>query len=289
MSLPAIGIQLYSIPHLLNQDFPGTLEMLAQIGYKEVEFAGPYAHSPQQVRDESILARIFGLKESGYYSHTPAQLRQLLDSLGLTAPSAHAALRTLEENLGGALEAAQIVGHRYLTCEFLHARTLDDYRQAAATFNRIGEQCQAAGIRFAYHNHSFEFEEMEGQVVYDLLLQETDPDLVSFELDLFWAYAGGVEPVDYFTRYPGRFPILHLKDMAAPMQPVASWRFFESAESIQAIFANITDVGRGIIDFPAILKYADLAGTQHFNVEYDFPQDEAGFARRSFDYLSQLS
>ena len=282
-----IGLQLYSIPHLLNEDFAGTLKMLAELGYKELEFAGPYAHSPQQVREDSILAKIFGLQDSGYYSHSPAELRALLDDLGLAAPSAHAALKTLQENLGEVLEAAQIVGHQYIVCEFLKARTLDTYKESAMLFNQIGTRCQAAGIQFAYHNHSFEFEEMEGQIPYDVLLQETDPGLVGMELDLFWLKVGGADPLDYFARYPGRFPIVHLKDMAAEMEVINHWGAFEDSETIRRIFANLADVGHGIIDFGRILARAEQAGIKHTFVEYDFPADELGFAQRSYYYLAQ--
>ncbi len=113
----------------------------------------------------------------------------------------------------------------------------------------MGESCREAGLRFGYHNHDFEFETIDGQIPFDVLLDETDPGLVDFELDLFWITKGGEDPLRYFERYPGRFTLCHVKDMAAG--------------------GEMVDVGAGGIDFAAIFARAEQAGLKHFFVEHD--------------------
>ena len=202
-----VGVQLYTLLRPLDEDFTGTLETIAEIGYGELELAGPYPFSPQPVKDGwRAMADAMGLTGSGYYGRTPEELRTLLSDLSLTAPSAHIALGTVEENLDGAIEAAQVLGHTYLVCPFLapeRRQSIDDYRRLAEVFNRAGARCQEAGIRFAYHNHCFEFGEMDGHLPYDVLLEATDPDLVQMELDLFWIAVAGFDPVDYFRALSG--------------------------------------------------------------------------------------
>jgi len=288
-TLKSIGIQMYSIPHLLDEDFEGTLKMLADTGYKELEFAGPYYFSPQSEIDNSILIQMFGLEGYGYYKHKPEDLRKMLDDMGLIATSAHISLQTLEANIDGALEASNTMGHTYIVCPFLAGTSLEIYRKAADTFNVIGEKCKNAGIQFAYHNHSFEFGILEDQIPFKLLLDKTDDSLVKFELDIFWTYVAGIDPLTYFKHYPGRFPMVHIKDMKEQLVPPdTSFDTFRNPEAIQRIFAVLTDVGDGIIDFKSVLEQSENAGIKHFFVERDFAQDQLGFATRSYAALSQI-
>lgn len=189
-SLGKIGVQLYTVRDLMKQDFSGTLEKVAKIGYKEVEFAG-------------------------YFDNQPKDVRKLLDGLGLTAPAVHVGIDLLRDKLDAALETAKIIGHKYIVCPWLAPadRTLEKYQEHAALFNKVGEACQKAGLQFAYHNHDFEFEVHDGKIPYDLLLAETDPKLVEMELDLFWIRKGGQDPLAYFEKHPGRFSLCHVKDM----------------------------------------------------------------------------
>lgn len=245
--LERIGLQLYTVRTLMEQDVPRTLEQVAQMGYREVEFAG-------------------------YYDYTPQELRQMLDNLGLSAPATHVPYQVLEQNLEALLETAQILGHRYVIVPWLppeQRQSIDDYRRWAERFNRWGEACKAAGIEFAYHNHDFEFVRINDQVPYDVLLAETDPELVKMELDLYWITYAGFEPLTYFQQHSGRFPLCHVKDMTADRQMV--------------------DVGQGTIDFAKI--FAQAAGTQlqHYFVEHDQPADPLASIRRSYEYLSQLT
>ena len=161
-------------------------------------------------------------------------------------------------------EHAAAVGHTFVVVPAVpeHERaTLDDYRRHAANFNRWADVCTAAGLKFGYHNHSFEFEETEGELPYDLLLAETDPSLVLMELDLAWAEGGGVDPLAYFAAWPGRFPLCHIKDYA------------DGAE---------VDIGEGTVDFERILAQAVRAGLRHGFVERDHPADAEASIRRNY-------
>jgi len=189
-SLEKIGVQLYTVRDLMKKDFTGTLEKVAQAGYKEVEFAG-------------------------YFDHKPEDVRQLLTRLKLQAPAVHISIDVLRDKLDIAIQTSKTVGHKYIVCPWLSQseRSLEHYKAHAALFNKVGEACQKGGIQFAYHNHDFEFEIAAGKVPYDILLAETDPRLVQMELDLFWIKKGGQDTLAYFAKYPGRFALCHVKDM----------------------------------------------------------------------------
>lgn len=240
-----VGLQLYTVRSLMQRDVEATLRAVAETGYREVEFAG-------------------------YFDHDPAQLRALLDRLELAAPSAHVPLELLRADLDGVLGAAEAVGHRYLVCPWIPEaeRTPDGYRRIALDFNRFGAACRDRGVRFAYHNHDFEFSVVDGRPAYDLLLESTDPGLVAMELDLFWITRAGADPEAYFERHPGRFPLWHVKDMAEG--------------------GRMVDVGQGRIDFGRIFARADRAGLRHFFVEHDQPEEPLASIRQSYRYLARL-
>ena len=145
--------------------------------------------------------------------------------------------------------------------------TLDDWKRLGARFNRIGAEVRRAGLVFAYHNHDFEFQPIDGQAPYDVLLAETDPALVRLELDLYWMARAKRDPLAYFHKYPSRFALVHLKDMDAN--------------------GAITEVGRGTIDFRRILGQAGQAGMVHCFVEHDDPQDPLRSIETSLSYLRQ--
>lgn len=222
------GLQLYTLRNEMARNFEGTLARVAALGYKEMEFAG-------------------------YFNRTPAVVRQILDRYGLTTPAAHIQLQALRDDLDGEIERAAILGQKYIVVPILPAdqRSIADYQRAADDINRAGEAAKAVGIKLGYHNHSFEFERTDGRIPYDILLEETEADLVDMELDLYWIRNAGVDPVPYFEKHPGRFSMLHVKDMDE--------------------FGRMVDVGRGEIDFGAIFSHADTAGFEHFFVEHDRP------------------
>ena len=245
--LDKIGIQLYTVRTVLEKDFEGTIARVAQTGYKEVEFAG-------------------------YFGHSPADVRAILDRHGLTAPAVH--VGSIEADAWRAsLDAAQTIGHKYIVVPWVpeeRRRTLDGWKQVAADFNRVGAEARDAGIQFAYHNHDFEFPRMEGQIPYDVLLENTDPKLVQLEIDLYWITKAGYDPLAYFARWPGRVPLVHVKDSAGPPEH------------------RMVDVGQGKIDWKRIFAQKDQAGIQHFFVEHDQPPQPFEDIAVSYDYLKNL-
>ena len=244
----AIGVQLYTVRTLMERDVDATLASIAEVGYDEVEFAG-------------------------YFGREPARLRETLDRLGLAAPSTHIPLEMLRENLDGVLDNSLALGHRWVVVPWLAEkdRTLAGYRQLVGEFNRWGAACSERGLRFAYHNHDFEFVPTDGVVPYDLLLAETDPSLVAMEMDIYWLIAGGQDPLAYFERHPGRFPLWHMKDGS---------------------FGNggrtMTAVGEGSIDYAGIFERASQAGRQHMFVEHDEPEDPLASVRTSYENVRRL-
>lgn len=239
--LGAIGIQAYTVRSLMQRDVAGTLAALAAIGYAEVELAG-------------------------LYDKTAKEMRMMLDDAHLVAPSAHVPVLTSDWNK--IIDDAATIGQRYIVCPDTaeHDRTIDGYKRNAAKYNQFGELAQKSNIQFAYHNHDFEFAAIDGIVPYDLLLHECDTRLVKMEIDLFWMIKGKHDPVKYFARDPGRFPMVHVKDMTKS--------------------GDMVDVGRGAIDFAAIFRGGEI---QHFFVEHDDPTAPLDDARISYDYLRRLN
>lgn len=247
-AIERIGLQLYTVRSHMNKDMPGTMAAVAAAGYREVEFAG-------------------------YFGRTPAEVRALLNAHGLTAPSTHLGLDAVREQFSATAESAQAIGIRYLTVASLDMRTIksaDDWKRTADVFNEVGRRAQAAGLRFAYHNHSVEFKPVDGAVPMDLLIGGTDPSLVTFELDLFWAMKAGQDPRAYFEKYPGRFEMVHVKDATA------------------APASDMTDVGSGVMDWQRIFAAHTTAGIRHYFVEHDSPADPMRSIGRSADYLKTL-
>jgi sugar phosphate isomerase/epimerase len=247
--LSRVGMQLYTVRRELEKDFEGTLQRVAALGYREVEFAG-------------------------YFGHKPAAVKSILKRLRLDAPAAHMQLSELRGDLKTMIDAAHVVGHKYLLVAWLppeERRSLDNYRRLADLFNEAGASLKREGLQFAYHNHDFEFAPVEGRRPYDLLLERTDPNLVKLEMDLYWTVKGGADPVEYFGKYPGRFHLLHVKDMDATPR-----RFF-------------ADVGRGTIDFKSIFARSGRAGVRHYFVENDEPAGSPfDSLRTSIEYLKRL-
>jgi sugar phosphate isomerase/epimerase len=246
--LDRIGVQLYTARRDLARDFEGTLARIAEIGYREVEFAG-------------------------YHDKTPSEVRAVLTRLGLAAPSSHVAIEVFRRDIDGAIAAATHVGHRYLVVPWLdpaERRTIDDYRRLAEELNRFGEKVRAAGMQLGYHNHDFELAPIGGSVPLDVLIERTDPNLLVLELDLYWVTKGGADPLTYFSRTPGRVQLVHVKDSAG------------APEHRQV------DVGQGTIDFKKIFARREQAGIRHAFVEHDDPANPIETLRVSYEYLSRL-
>lgn len=284
-----IGLQLWSIAKELEKDFTGSLEMLAQIGYKEVELFGPYPFSTQKDKDSwKTAAAMVGFSQSGYFNHTAKEFKEILDSKGLSTNAMHVGLDTLRNNLGKTAEAAHILGQQYAGIAFIpedERRTLDGYKRMADEFNVIGEKAKALGIRFYYHNHGYGLKEMEGKIPFDLILERTDPSLVYFEMDIFWNTAGGADPIKYFDNNPGRYKLMHVKDMTKQV------RFSGDGGNPQQwveLFPYITDAGSGVLDLKAILSHAKKAGVESFIIENDVITKPKESLEKAYKYLSSL-
>jgi len=247
-----IGVQLYSVRDRLEKDFVGTLEGVAKIGFKEVEFAG-------------------------YYNQSPEAVRSLLDRLGLRAPSSHIMLDAIAKDIPGQVKAAKTIGIEFITVPALFQPLMgkvepDFWSKMAAEFNRVGKALSAEGIGFAYHNHSFEFEKLpDGRTGYDVLLAETDPTVVKFELDLLWATLAGQDPVAMFQKHPGRYVMWHVKDVrgADAARTLAMSTEGSTMQRLQKIGTSLAAVGTGDIDFRPIFAAASTSGMRHFFVEND--------------------
>lgn len=228
------GIQLYTLRDIVGTDFKQVLTNLSSFGYTQIEsFEGP----------QGIL---WGME--------PKACKQLLDELGLQMISAHCDInKDFEQKIETALE----VGIEYLICPYLGPQeTLDDFKRWADVFNEKGKQCKEKGIKFAYHNHDYSFKALEGQLPQDLLMNNTDPALVEFELDMYWAVHAGQDPLAWMKDHPGRFTLAHIKDRSkTPINDGA--------------FASV-DLGTGMIDYATIVPEARKLGMKYFLVEQEY-------------------
>lgn len=239
-----IGIQLYTVRGLMSESVEDTLTFLARVGYAEVEFAG-----------------LFG--------YTPEEMRALLDDLKLKAPASHDDIPPGREAQEELFEQARTLGQRWVVVPFFQADTIDAYRDLARHLNEAGELARRHGLRVGYHNHDHEFARISGTRPYDVLLDETDRHLVDFELDIYWAVRGGVDPLDLFEQAPRRFPLSHVKDLAPD--------------------GSFADVGEGTIDFGRVFAEKSRSGMHHYLVERDDLPHQRETARDSYRYLRNLT
>jgi len=277
LGLP-VGIQLWTVRESLQADPGGTLEQLRQIGYRTVESAG-------------------------FAGLSPEDFRRRIDDAGLLCPSAHLDFRSADvEAIFG---DAHALGAHYAVSSILRpgtgavpavspalqpvanalrAMTLDDARETAELANRIGEQAKRAGLQYAYHNHFFEFvDQGNGAVAYDVLLRETDPELVKFEIDCGWMMAAGYDPVRYFKQYPHRFPMIHVKDFL----PATGG----NARGAAAALRVGTELGTGFIDYKPIFAAAKSQPLKYYFAEQEGPftrMTQLEAAKVSYDYLHAL-
>lgn len=288
--LDRVGVALFTIPHLLDQDFAGTMRLLATIGYKEVEFFGPYSFSVPKTHDRwQPVAAALGLQQTGYYGLTSQQVKEILDRNGLSSPSMHIDLDTLRERMDDVAEAAHVLSQRYVGIAAIPAeerRTLDDYKRIADEFNQIGARAAELGLHFFYHNHGYGLTELEGEIPFNVILERTDPQLVDLQLDIYWATAGGADPVAYLATYPGRFRLLHIKDMSEPVRFAGDGG---NPEQWMALFPYIADAGDGVLDLSTILSQAVRSGAHHFLVERDLTPNPVETLLKSYQHLAALT
>ena len=271
--LENIGLQLSTVTSLMLNDFEGTLARAAEIGYSQVEFSamgflGRPANYVQQLLTENNLSapvgRISPVLPEGTMQLSRDEIFKVFRERGKP--------EFLLENVRNAIEDAEHLNQKYLNLPGMmaeHFSTLDQVKRNIELLNQAGDLCSEHGILFGYHNHNWELAPIDGVVPYDLMLEQTDPEKVGFQLDSYWIVKGGGSFDDYLTRFAGRFPSCHLKDIDNN--------------------GDFADVGDGEIDFPAFTRKAIAQGTKHFFVERDNPPTPEQSIERSYAYLNQMT
>jgi sugar phosphate isomerase/epimerase len=278
-----IGLQLYTLGDLMITDPKGALQKLAAIGYKELESAGSqkgnfYGYKPKElaamIKDAGMMWR------SAHVGGAPFSPEQIM-KMAKTADDSARIQKMLErmkdrpkalnlkENHQELADAAAEGGISYLVCSSIPVSTLDEIKTAVEVFNKSGEACKKAGVQFAYHNHTSEFDEVEGHRPFDYILSNTDKDLVKMELDLAWATKAKQDPVELFKLHPGRYPLWHVKDLDKTTM-------------------NPAEVGTGIVGFKRIFDNAKESGMKYFFVEQDGAPQPIQNVTNSYNYLNKL-
>ncbi len=284
-----MGLELYTVRDMIAKDYPGTLEKVAQIGYKEIEPAEGYNHM------------------------SPRAFRAMIDRLGLRMPSTHSGITEgADAAVERRLEGFRIMGIQYTSLDasrpsrggvrqpftpaerarmiarMSRSRTVDEVKREAAVYNRYGKLAQKFGIKILRHNHTMEFQRCQGSTVtpYDILLSETNPEVVVMQMDIGWAEVAGQNPIQWFHKHPGRFVLWHVKDVACLkcLPPVTD-------EFARLRAARLVPVGEGDINYENIFKHASLAGMKHFAIEQDSAADwgdSMAAARVSFQHLRAM-
>lgn len=240
-----VGLQLYSIRDAIEQDLTGSLKKVSDAGYKYVELAS--------------------YSDGKFYGMEPKEFKKMVTDLGMEIISSH----TQVEATGITLENAQKmaddhaeVGVQYCIQPWVNAedRNIETYKRMVGDWNKVGEIMKGVGIQFGYHNHNFEFVNIDGIVpYYDIILKELDPDLATLELDIYWAMKAGQDPIEIFEKYPGRFKLWHMKDMGRQDDP-----YFDTSKK-----DDITSVGEGLIDYKSLFAVKNTSGMKYFFVEDD--------------------
>lgn len=284
-----IGVQLFSLPKMLETDFKGTIALLAEMGYKKVELFGPYSYSAPSAQERwKTVTPMLGFSGSGYFGHTEAEVKAVFGEYGISIPAMHTDLDTLENHMDNLGKAGRSLGFEYVVLPAIpdeRRQTLDDYKSMADTFNTIGKTAKEVGLKFAYHNHGYGLSPVDGQIPLDLLLDHTDPELVFLEMDLFWTIAGKADPISYLEKYKNRYHLMHVKDMKE--HKTFSGDGGDAKQWI-ALFPNMTTCGDGVLDLKSIIPTALANGVKHFFVEQDRVQDPEIALARSLDYLLGL-
>lgn len=227
--LKKVGVQLYSVRKEMMADATGTLNKLGQFGYQEIESAQS--------------------EKGNYYGLAPKEIKKILKDQGMTLRSGHT---HIDKNWQRSIDEAAEAGQEYIICSVLPSpgQTIENYQKSADMFNQAGEQCKKSGVMFGYHNHASEYDTVDGQVLYDVLLDRSQPGLVHMEMDLGWVIAAGKDPLAYFSKYPGRFPLWHLKDMSLTEK-------------------KSVEFGKGTVDILGLMKQAKKAGMKYYFIEQE--------------------
>jgi sugar phosphate isomerase/epimerase len=251
-----VGLQLYSLRDSFKNDVPGTLDKVKAMGFKYVELAGTY-----------------GLQ--------PVDFKQLLDDRGLVPVAAHFSLDLYQKDVDSIIREAKTFGVKYVGAAWIPHQgpfTMDQALTTAKTFNTIGKAVAAQGLRFYYHNHGYEFQPHLAGTLMDVLIQKTDPKYVTFQMDLLWTRFPGHDPAALLLKYPGRWELMHLKDLKKGVKGDLS-----GGTDVR----NDVTLGTGQIDFPAVLKAARKSGVKWYFIEDESPSVEQQVPK-SLEYLEQV-
>jgi len=240
-----VGLQLYTIRDAMTADALGSLKKISDLGYKNVELAN--------------------YTEGKFYGYVPTEFKKIVNDLGMDIISSH----TSVEAAGITMDSAKKMADDHAAMEVKYCvqpwveevnRNVETYKKMIADWNQVGKVMKEVGIQFGYHNHNFEFKPTEDGLIpyYDIFMKEMDADLITMELDMYWATKAGQDPVEMFNKYPGRFQLFHFKDMAQ-----------QSAPFYDVIKDDITSVGAGLIDFKRIYAARETAGMKYLFVEDD--------------------
>ena len=278
-----IGLQLYTLGDLMTKDAKGTLQKLAAIGYKELESAGSqkgnyYGFKPKEF---AAMVKDMGMTwRSAHVGGAPFTMEQIMRMAKTAEDSARIQKMAerfkdrpktlnLKENYQQLADDAAEGGLSYLVCSSIPVNTLDEINTAVEVFTKTGEACKKNGVQFAYHNHTTEFDQVEGHRPFDYILSNTDKELVKMELDLAWATKANQDPITLFKQHPGRFPLWHVKDLEKDTQ-------------------KPTEVGNGYIDFKRIFDNAKESGMKYFFVEQDGAPQPLEDVTISYNNLKKL-
>jgi hypothetical protein len=270
-SLPAPGLQLYTLFNVMDNDVEGNLKQIAAIGYREIESAfsrkgGYYGMPPtafsKMVKDNGMHWRSHHVLGAPFKMPAGAKMPTGSDGKPMVIPP----MKNLRDNMQELVDQAAEGGVSYLVCASTPIGSLDEIKASIETLNKTGEAAKKAGILFAYHNHDAEFRAVEGVVPYDLILSQTDADKVKMELDLAWAMKGGKDPVELFKQHPGRFHLWHVKDADKE-------------------YKQVLEVGKGVIDFKRIFDSASVSGMKYYFVEQDGAPNPLQNIATSIQYL----
>ncbi len=252
-----VGLQLYTLREEIGKDVSGVIGKVAEAGYSNVE---TYGYS----------------RESKFWGLDPAAFKNLLNNNNLVSTSGHYDFNGYfkdgnDDVVKAYIEGGSAIGQKYITAPYIIEPLRPDadaYRGIAEKLNRAGELCKSANMQLAYHNHDFEFKSWGDTTGYEILLNETDPELVKMELDLYWVVRAGLQPEDMFNKNPGRYVMWHVKDMD------------------KADRTKNTEIGSGSIDYKEIFKHAKVSGLEHFFVEQEnFAMDPFGSIQKSVNYV----
>ncbi len=248
-----IGLQAYSVRNQLKEDFEGTMKKISEFGYQTIEG--------------------YGLGSDGLFldKYSPAEYKKIINDLGMRLPASHSGYFT-PEGASQMIDAAKEAGLEYLITPSIPGNlreSIDGYKVIAENFNKVGELCNASGIKFGYHNHAFEFDVIDDQIPMEVLISETEKNLVHFEADLFWVTRGKYDPIKLINKFPGRIDLFHVKDANSELEDET--------------------VGKGIIDFKSIFEVGKKSGLKYYFIEDEREDDPFANVKADFDYISAQS